>query len=297
MKTKYIPNCIFRQKTQGNASFRALLRARARGSLTVEAALITPFIFLVMVSLMQLFGAAVFQSKLQRAIENVGRRLSYYYYAIEEIEGDEERSLIADAVGAGLVLVASETVVKGLVLEELRNDGTTDNLIKGGKNAISFAFTYFDREHETLHMTARYEVKIPFLELLGLNITVPVVQGTAHRIWTGRELPEGDDEEMVYVTENGSVYHTHLSCGSLSLQVKEISRLALDSARNADGEIYRACEYCTHGQAEHLYVSVYGNRYHYDRNCSGLKRTIKTIPISQVGDRTLCKRCAKRSGQ
>ena len=281
------PGC----QRQGNASSRAL---SPKGSLTVETALALPLVLAVLLALLQLITASVFQSRLQTAMSRVGRRLSYYYYAVEELKGEEERTLLSSLVEGAIFLAASETVIKGLVLDELKGDETAKYLVEGGKDGISFLLSHYDQSEETIYITASYTVRIPFLALLP---GVPVYQGTAHRVWTGRAMQESTEEELVYVTEESKVYHTHLSCGSLSLQVKEILKAALSSARNSSGEIYRACEFCGNGSGDRVYISVYGNRYHYDRNCSGLKRTVSTIPKSQIGDRTLCKRCAKKSGQ
>ena len=250
-----------------------------------------PLVLAVLLSLLQLITASVFHSRLQEAMSSVGRRLSYYYYAVEEIKGDEERSLISSVVEGAVFLVASETVVRGLVMDELKGDETAEFLVDGGKNGLSFLLSHYAPEEETIYVTARYTVKIPFLAMMP---GIPVYQGTAHRVWTGRIMEESTEEELVYVTENSKVYHTHLSCGSLSLSIKEIPKVSLSSARNSSGEIYRACEFCGAGSGERVFVSVYGNRYHFDRNCSGLKRTVSTIPVSEIGERTLCKRCAKK---
>ncbi len=278
--------------SQGNAVFCTLARYKPRGSLTVEAALTLPLILAVLLTFMQFFGAIVFQAKLQSAMENVGRRRSHYYYAVEEIKDEDERSLLSDLAEGVVFLVASETVIKGLVLEELQGARSPDGLIVNGKSGISFALSHYSPEDEIIYLTARYKIKIPFLEIL--RATVQVYQGTAHRIWTGRALPEAEEEQLVYVTENGTVYHTHLSCGSLSLGIKETTLKKVGQARNTSGGKYYPCEYCGDGTGDKVYITTYGDRYHFDRNCSRLKRSITSIPNSQVGDKTLCKRGAKK---
>ena len=285
---EYPPTATPGCQKQGNASFRALFPS---GSLTVEAAIAFPLILAVLLSLLQLITASVFHSRLQNAMSSVGRRLSYYYYAVEEIKGEEDRSLVSSLVEGAVFLVASETVVKGLVMDELEGDETAEFLVEGGKSGISFILSHYDPEEETIYVTARYTVRIPFL---AITPGIPVYQGTAHRVWTGRVMQESSEEAFVYVTEGSKVYHTHLSCGSLSLSVKEIPTAALSAARNSSGETYRECEFCGSSDGGRVFVSVYGNRYHSDRNCSGLKRTIRSLPVSEIGDRTLCKRCAKK---
>ena len=40
-----------------------------------------------------------------------------------------------------------------------------------------------------------------------------------------------------------------------------------------------------------IYITSQGNRYHTQLNCSGLKRTIYTVPLSQTGGRGRCSKC------
>lgn len=117
--------------------------------------------------------------------------------------------------------------------------------------------------------------------------------------WIGREhtaFGEGEAHEtepMVYLTENGSVYHKDLNCSHLNLSVTEISGSSVSSRRNAYGEKYHACESCSQGQkpAGTVYVTEKGNRYHNSASCSGLKRTVRLVKESEAGDVHACSRC------
>ena len=40
-----------------------------------------------------------------------------------------------------------------------------------------------------------------------------------------------------------------------------------------------------------VFITDQGNRFHYDLNCSGIKRTIYMIRLSEVGNRKQCSRC------
>ena len=63
---------------------------------------------------------------------------------------------------------------------------------------------------------------------------------------------------------------------------------------SSDGK-YKICERCCHGitpqDGEEVYITIYGDRYHKSRTCSGLKRTIREIMLSQVGNRAPCSKC------
>lgn len=116
--------------------------------------------------------------------------------------------------------------------------------------------------------------------------------------WTGREYEKGgqeaeEDEEMVYVTETGRVYHRSLNCSYINLSVKSIPGSSIASKRNSSGGKYYACESCSAGQspAGIVYVTSSGTRYHNDPDCSALKRTVSLVPLSQCSGKSPCSRC------
>ena len=113
--------------------------------------------------------------------------------------------------------------------------------------------------------------------------------------WNGFDVTkkrENPWETMVYVTEHGSVYHKNRGCHYLVLSIQPIASLEIAAARNQDGECYTACESCKNESFVTLvYITDYGNRYHTTTKCQGLKRTVKTVPLSQVVHWNLCNKC------
>ena len=100
-------------------------------------------------------------------------------------------------------------------------------------------------------------------------------------------------EEYVYVTESGQVYHVSRNCTHLKLSVRQVSFLEAQMSRNENGEVYGACEKCCEGAGvKTVYITSEGDRYHFERECPGLKRTIYCVPVSQVPDYRICSRCA-----
>ena len=104
-------------------------------------------------------------------------------------------------------------------------------------------------------------------------------------------------EEYVYVTETGQVYHRNRDCWHLNVSVRSIRGSGLSGERSVDGAKYYRCPYCGKGisradaSSMELFVTDYGNRYHTRLDCPGIKRTIRLIPISQVGGRRPCSAC------
>ncbi len=116
--------------------------------------------------------------------------------------------------------------------------------------------------------------------------------------WTGIEYEAFEDsqepnEEMVYMSESGEVYHRNLGCSFLNLSVSQVGGGSIASARNAYGEKYAPCEICSRNQKPGgtVYITKKGNRYHNAANCRGLTRTIRMVKKSETKGVPACSRC------
>lgn len=119
-------------------------------------------------------------------------------------------------------------------------------------------------------------------------------------LYTGRSMtPEATDAEeiYVYVAENGTVYHRDIGCTYLRLGIQEVSGEAVAGLRNQSGGKYKACEICTAGneaiEYSIVYITPYGGRYHRNKDCSGLRRTIRKVSLSSIGAFPPCSKCGK----
>lgn len=95
------------------------------------------------------------------------------------------------------------------------------------------------------------------------------------------------------MTESGSVYHTKAGCRYLNLSITQVSGSSVSQKRNDNGERYSPCEICSHHQnpSGTVYITGSGNRYHNNASCSGLKRTVRLVKKSQLGDMHVCSKC------
>lgn len=119
--------------------------------------------------------------------------------------------------------------------------------------------------------------------------------------WTGSDSGYGNAEgensgeegEMVYVTESGSVYHKHAECTYLDLSIQQVSGASTAYRRNASGERYHACDSCSRGEspAGQVWITKTGNCYHNSQGCSGLKRTVRMVSSSYAEGMHACSRC------
>lgn len=138
----------------------------------------------------------------------------------------------------------------------------------------------------TIHRSA----KIKKLWIDPFQTKSNVTQRAVCRAWIGFTELE-TDETYVYVTPNGSVYHLSRDCTHLDLSIERVSFAGACASRNQYGERYGACELCGRNPGAFVYITSEGNRYHTERSCSGLKRTVRQIPLSEVGGRSCCIRC------
>lgn len=108
---------------------------------------------------------------------------------------------------------------------------------------------------------------------------------------TSQYLGKNENEEIVFVTPSGSVYHKRVDCTYLDIKVSCVRKNEIMKQRNKDGEKYYPCEACGKGTLDLYYISEYGNRYHSNISCKKLKRTVLAVPLSEASGRHACSKC------
>ena len=105
------------------------------------------------------------------------------------------------------------------------------------------------------------------------------------------------DGKYVYVTENGKVYHFDRGCVYLNPGIQSMRFSRVESQRNRSGGKYGSCKSCCKSkeitEKTVVYITPYGDSFHTDKRCSGLKRTIRKILLSTAGNLPPCSKCAK----
>ncbi len=260
-------------------------------SMTLEASIAVPLFIFFFVNILSAINIIKIQSDLEAALHQTGSEISilaYDYSTGKKIltDDDEADDLLEDAA---FKVLAANKVRKYL-------DGTLDkSSVSGGAAGLSFLGSSIIDEHDIVDITVDYKVK-PTISLIGFK-GFPVEARYYGHAWTGYDVSQGmgesdDEEEMVYVTEHGTVYHRNIGCKHLKLNVKSVSMEDISGKRNSDGSKYYPCQYCGKGVAKgNVFITNYGNRYHSTVTCPGLKRKIYTIPISEVGGRGPCSAC------
>ena len=250
---------------------------RLGGSMTVEAALLLPLFWYFLAGFLYLLLLFRLQEDIGQGLADAGRELGQYAYAVQA-EGNKGQQLSLVRVRQKLGQQCQDWVALGLV--------------EGGLSGIRLGKSRIMEEDARIELTAEYRVPTPWL-LLGQG-TILVRQRQMCRAWTGMKggISEGEWEEMVYVTPYGEVYHNSMDCHHLKLSIQMTSLEAARQERNKNGERYQACGGCCKNSSEgSVYVTDYGNRYHKDLNCSGLKRTVYLVFASEAQGRGACKSC------
>ena len=146
-------------------------------------------------------------------------------------------------------------------------------------------------EDECIDLLYPYKVK-PFVSIVGFE-DFWMFSRMRTRAWTGYNVQKvsSEQEDMVYITEHGEVYHLTKSCSYLKLSIRAVDKDVVEELRNADGACFYSCEVCGKECTNTVFITSYGDRYHATLQCGSLKRKIQEIPLSEVGNRSACKKC------
>jgi len=254
-----------------------------RASMSVEAAMVVPLFIFVVINL--LFGIQVIEtsSRISAAIHETGNEICSYGYAIE------------NSCGEGIPLNIAEIIyVSSKVSHFLEDSIGNRNGIKGGISGISYIGSEILNENNIVKIVVSYSIRLP----VDMNIKTyrlgDVYYGHA---WTGYDgnianVNENLEDPIVYITNSGTVYHRDIHCSHLNPSVKAINGDDIGDKRSKDGSKYYECEICGKGiKTGTVYITDYGNRYHTDTNCSGIKRNVLTVHLSEIGGRRECATC------
>ncbi len=261
------------EKTSRCASFEK------EGSLTVEAALVFPLFLFTLTAFLYLFLLIQLRAEIGRALTDTGREVSQAAYFSEDAGG------LAPSALAGLY---GRSQVK-----EYLDGRLSAQIIKGGKDGISFLGTAWNEETSVLTLRASFQVVLP----PGLSWFHPILVSEQRTIrgftgFSGRNgTQETENSEIVYMTDYGTVYHRDLGCRYLKLSVQQTGLNQVDGLRNSGGAKYYPCERCWKEGTQTVFLTEDGNRYHQSLNCPSLIRGIRAVRIWETGGCPPCSVC------
>lgn len=261
-------------------------------SLTVEAALVLP-IFIFALSCLIMIGQVMhIQIKLQSALEVTAEKIASYSYA-EELVQEEVNGLngvIAEWIIDGVTFAAA----KNEIIHLAGKNYLDYSCIKNGSDGIFLIGSELSKEKEFVDLVLSYKIRSP-VPLFSSN-QLWITQRSRRRLWIGSKKAEDKVDPIVYVTVNGTVYHTNLDCSYLKRNIRSVSYQNIKSERNESGGKYYPCEFCAKGGVGSMvYITNYGDRYHFRTTCPGLSRGIRSIPFSEASNLPQCKKCEQRN--
>ncbi len=287
-------NLLFIKKHIHSAKRMSLFISFKKASITLETSLILPLFLFAMINLLSMLDIIRLYSNIEMVLHQAGKEMAVYAYAYEKIVDSDNTVLdMIESIGY------SNLYVKEKLIKELDKNYLNSSPLVKGENGISLLQSQIMKD-DMIDLVAEYKVK-PVIGMIGFR-QMPLINRCRMRSWTGYDNTKGagkaeDNDTIVYVAENGTVYHTNRSCTHLILSIKKTSLQKISTLRNENGGKYYPCEICGNDSTSNIvYITEQGDRYHKNSECSGLKRTIYAISIHEVGNRKECYRCSQSGG-
>lgn len=271
-----------------NKRMSSCFSERLRASMTVEACFVLPFFLFAFLNIISIFEIYRLQGNMSAAMHDTIKSMAVYGYEYREVRGESA----GGAESLGLTYIYAANKVKSKL-----GIGYLDNSpVVGGASSIAWFRSSVMEADDCIDLLADYRIRPP-VAVVGYR-EIRMYNRLRTRGWTGYDnagtnTDSGAEEEIVYITPSGEVYHMSRTCTYLKLSIMAVDMSLLENMRNESGEIYYPCEECGAVCGNTVYITSYGNRYHAKLECSKLKRTILAVPISEVGDRGACSKCAK----
>lgn len=286
--TSLSDNCQFLiRKSVKRISFFPSLYCKA--SMTVEASIAVPLFLFFIINILLAFDMLHLHSRIAGAMHQTGNQMIFSGYAYKSVE---EKGISLEGISS---VILSEGYARGKVISLLGSDYLNNTCLEAGTAGLHFMKSSVMKENDVVDLIASYRVK-PLIRTIGFP-SFPMENRYYGRAWTGYDVENGlgdrnDEDPIVFVAETGVVYHLSRSCTYLCPSVEMISAFMKEDIRNEYGEKYYACERCGEGGIPAiLYITGQGNRYHNSLHCSGLKRTVHSMHLSEAGGKGRCSKC------
>lgn len=289
--------------------------------MTVEASVVLPLLLFFFMNLASFIEMLRLHGNLQLALWKTGNELAVYGYALDsgaqpggvQFDGGQSGGVQLDGAQPGGVqsgggqfegtwqekwwgrlsgAVFSSVLVKAQLVYLLGKDYLDDSPLRSGTDSLMLWESEIFGTEDTIDLVVTYSVA-PWTKTAGF-LSFRMANRYYGHIWNGYAVSgQAQAGQAVYVTENGQVYHLDRNCTHLRLSVKKIGTEELNAARNNYGKGYGACERCASGRGvEIIYITGEGDKYHYNRDCPGLKRTVSPMLKADAEKRYRpCSRC------
>lgn len=274
------PLVLIRKNIIHDVVRRMSLQSLQKASITLEAALVLPVFLFFFLNLFSVIEMLRLYGNMAYALNMAGGDISLYGYGWKE--NGVDIGVIGDTAFSYLYL-------REKIVDVLGEDYIEQSPLVNGKEGIIFTKVKIG-EGECVEFEVSYEMRLPFgMADYG---TIRVYNTYLGRAWTGYEVLQ-TDKIWVFITENGTVYHSEEKCSHLELHIRQTNLNQVKELRNIKGKCYTPCEFCGKRQGNEVWITESGEKYHKIKECSGLKRTIYKITMEEAKKKgyVLCSRC------
>lgn len=298
---------FFRCAIEGTSLFISPFR-KLKAGMTVEAAVVLPLFLFFFLNLGCAIEIIRLHGNLEFALCDIGNRMAVYGYALSEMEqqagikqadeeasGKEQKNVLLSELGD---VVFSYIYVKNQIADYLGRQYLEESPLVNGVDGLQFWESDIFEDNDCFEVVVTYRVE-PFSSIIGFGSFRMANRYYGH-LWNGYHIPgteENDDKkenDVVYIAENGRVYHEDRNCSYLVLSIREVSLQEAYASRNSNGEKYEICMLCEKaGLQGKVYITEDGESIHYKRDCPGLKRTIYEVSREEVQGYLPCSRCGQ----
>lgn len=262
-----------KDKINNNLRGKRVCPFTSKGSITIEAAIsITLFIgiiYFVMGFIMMINTTFMIQMKMNNIATITAKSKFYVSLANEVVEYSESLKKLKKEI------------------EEMKNKISYTGFGSQIKNICYKEQNSADRGE--IDIVLRYALKTPVM-----NRFLAIKQRSIVKAWTGKDITVS--QNIVYITENGRVYHTTRECSHLVIKINKAIFSKINNLKNVYGEKYDRCFICVKSSldsGDKIFITEDGNKYHSSLTCSGLTRNVIAVEKSSVGEMPLCSGCAK----
>ncbi len=275
---------------------------KIRGSMTVEASFVLPLSFYAVYIFFCLFLQMQLQLVVQSKLNEIGSQLARYgavHGYLHKQADEKENSLLSELGFDRLAGNITDSVYLAMCMEDKMEEEAYVRYVKGKENGFDFSGSTIYGADGVVDLRVSYTFQIPAAFFFGRDSRI--VQRVKTRAFRGNDVggeyeDTDPEEERVYVTEKGEVYHTNTYCTYLKVDVRRVPYIEISNQRNAGGAMYYPCKICKkQAVGQYVFITSYGTSYHTIANCWEISKNINSISRSEAEGRGMrqCSKCAK----
>lgn len=247
------------------------------------------------------------KDQIQTEVIKVYTGISETMDAIRVLTEDSKQMITSLGVVPGIQVmnnVIGSKIAAHLVNGQITDKDYNDFHIIDGKKGIDYFKSSFCLNDDDLTIVVSYQIEIPFFK--GMIKPINMTQAVKVRAYTGNgnfnsqaEKSYGDKEkqDIVYITKNGTKYHTIRSCRYIDVKVKETTYQRVKDHK-------AICEICAKELDELsnntiVYSTDASDIFHTSKTCWTISREVISVTESEAKENgyTLCSKCREEESK